>query len=54
MTWYEVTCDDDPGRVLGHIQAEYLATALRVAGTLWGRGRAYTLRPVRRPPRWRR
>jgi len=53
--WYEVSRVSDPGRVLGHIEAQYLTTALRTARTLWG-GRAedYALRPVPRPPRWRR
>jgi len=53
--WYEVTRLDDPARVLGHIEAQYLATALRTARTLWGgRPEDYALRPVRRPPGWKR
>lgn len=53
--WYEVTRIDDPGRVLGHVEAPYLARALRTARVLWGgREEEYSLRPVRRPPGWRR
>ena len=52
--WYEVTRLSDPGRVLGHIEAAYLARALRTARVLWGgREEDYSLRPVPRPPRWK-
>jgi len=53
--WYEVSRVSDPGRVLGHVEAVYLATALKTARVLWGgRPEDYALRPVRRPPGWKR
>ncbi len=60
--WYEVTRKGGDGvqpvrgdGVLGYVEAEYLARALRTARVLWGgREEEYSLRPVRRPPGWRR